>query len=148
VEPELPNRSSDSVREAASAEGRPDGEPRSSALDKRELARVHNKRGFEKALIGEYDAAIALSDEAVQLDPQYASVFNNRGFAYLAKQQYDQALADFDVAIRLNPDLALPRQNRGIVLAVRGDHEAFASSTPRSYVILSWQVHTRIEARR
>jgi len=59
------------------------------------------KHAIEK---GDFDAAIARLDRAVELAPNAAIYRGLRGVARLRKGQYAQGVADLEAAIRLNPD--------------------------------------------
>ena len=52
---------------------------------------------------GDYDAAIARLDPAVQREPQQANYRGLRGAAWLGKGEYAKGLADLRAAMRLNP---------------------------------------------
>jgi tetratricopeptide (TPR) repeat protein len=60
-----------------------------------------------------YEQAIADYDQAIALNPEYATAYNNRGNAYSDLKQYEQAIADYDQAIALNPEYATAYNNRG-----------------------------------
>ena len=61
-----------------------------------------------------YDSAVDDYNEAIKLNPKFASGFNVRGVAYLRKGRIDHAIEDFDEAIRLNPTFVLAFVNRAI----------------------------------
>ena len=61
---------------------------------------------MQKANLEQYEAAIEDYDEAIRLEPDYATTYHNRGLAKDALGQYEAAIADYDEAIRLNPDYA------------------------------------------
>ena len=73
-----------------------------SAGDYTERATAHMQKH-------DYDKAIADSDQAIRLDPQFAAAFNIRGWAYMEKRDYDKAIVDYDHAIQLDPKYALRR---------------------------------------
>jgi len=56
---------------------------------------------------------IAMSTEAIRLNPNDAVAYYNRGMAHNNKGDYNQAIADFSQAIRLNPNDAATYYNRG-----------------------------------
>ena len=41
---------------------------------------------------GKYDEALIALDEAIRLDPKFASAWNNKGFALEKQGKYDEAL--------------------------------------------------------
>jgi Flp pilus assembly protein TadD len=50
-------------------------------------------------------------NQAIKLDPEFASAYNNRGFAYDKKGDTDRAIADFTRAIKL---VGLQQPRRGL----------------------------------
>src|SRR5208337_5328600 len=50
--------------------------------------------------------AIQYLNNAVKLQPDYASAYNNRGDAYYGLGQYERAIEDCNKAILLKPDYA------------------------------------------
>jgi tetratricopeptide (TPR) repeat protein len=71
----------------------------------------------------DYDRAIALFSEAIQLAPDYASAFNSRGLAYSKKGDNDRAISDYNEAIRLDPHNSLAFSNRGWAYAGKGEND-------------------------
>jgi tetratricopeptide (TPR) repeat protein len=57
--------------------------------------------------------AIGYLNNAIKLQPNYASAYNSRGNAYADLGQYWQAIKDYNQAIRLKPDNAYAYINRG-----------------------------------
>jgi tetratricopeptide (TPR) repeat protein len=64
---------------------------------------AYNNRGISWLDKKEYDKDIGDFNEAIRLDPGYASAYNGRGYAWLDKKEYDKAIADFNEAVRLDP---------------------------------------------
>jgi tetratricopeptide (TPR) repeat protein len=69
----------------------------------------------------ELHAAIAAYDEALALDPNFASAHSNRGAAFAAMNRCDEALASLDRAIDLKPDYAEAHFCRAVTLLMQGD---------------------------
>jgi tetratricopeptide (TPR) repeat protein len=67
------------------------------------------------------DPVMADYDEAIRLDPSYASAFFNRGYAWEKKGDLDRAIADYDEAIRLDPSYVLAYFFRGSAWHWKGD---------------------------
>jgi tetratricopeptide (TPR) repeat protein len=64
---------------------------------------IYNIRGLAYYGKGEYDLAIADYDEAIRLNPNYASAYNNRAWALLKARRPEDAKADADKAVALAP---------------------------------------------
>jgi len=67
-------------------------------------AEQHNENGLKLADEGQWEEAIAEYDQAVELDPEFASAYINRGIAYATRlgdfqQAQDDANAVFDKAL-------------------------------------------------
>jgi tetratricopeptide (TPR) repeat protein len=84
------------------------------------LVAVFNSRGNIHLGNRSYDRAIDDYDEAIRLDPKYATGFSNRGLAYDRKGQIDRAIDDYDEAIRLDPKYANAFNNRGFAYQRKG----------------------------
>ena len=86
------------------------------------LAGAFENRGIAYDDKGQYDRAIQDFDQAIQIDPNFASAFYNRGLAYYRKGLFDRAIQDYDQAIRLDANYATAFVNRGVVYARKGQH--------------------------
>jgi tetratricopeptide (TPR) repeat protein len=87
------------------------------------LAWAYYNRGNAYRAKGDFDRAIADYNEAIRLDPKYATAYNNRGTAYSSKGNYDRAIADYNEAIRLKSDFALAYNGRATVWWQKGDYD-------------------------
>jgi tetratricopeptide (TPR) repeat protein len=67
--------------------------------------------------------AIEYLDNAIKLQPDYASAYNNRGNAYTDLRQYQRAIEDYNKAILLKPDYAEAYNNRGDAYYGLGQYE-------------------------
>ena len=74
---------------------------------------------------GEYDKAIAVSREAIDLFPENPMPYMSLGIGYLGKAEYDQAITDFTTAITLAPTFG---NAETAALATRGAYIGRASS--------------------
>ena len=88
--------------------------------DKSQLAEAYRDRGFAKNKLGrreeaiaDFDEAIRLCDEAIEIDSENARAWYNRGFAKSGLGRHEEAIADYDEAIRLDPEFAPAWNGRG-----------------------------------
>jgi tetratricopeptide (TPR) repeat protein len=81
--------------------------------------REYLRRAGQSTLERDFDGAIALLDEAIRRDPQFAEAYCDRGWNYLETGMHDEALADFNKAIELKPTYALAYNNRGTLYSKR-----------------------------
>ena len=65
------------------------------------VAAAYVDQGNDRARAGEYAAAIAEYDEALQLQPDYAHAYYYRGLVKAALGQQEAAVADLDTAFEL-----------------------------------------------
>ena len=86
----------------------------------RQAAALYN-RACELQQRQELQAAIAAYDEALALDPNFASAYSNRGAALAALNRCDEALASLDRAVDLQPDYAEAHFCRAVTLLMQGD---------------------------
>lgn len=80
--------------------------------DKR--ATAYFKRAYAWSMEGDLDRAIADSDQAISLNPEYASAYYNRGYDWATKGDYDRAIADYGQAIAFDPKSSAAYNNRGL----------------------------------
>ena len=71
-----------------------------------EAKKLYDKKDFE--------GAIKLYSEAIELNPNYAESYNNRGNVYYDLGQKIYAIQDYSKAIKLNPNYAEAYYNRGV----------------------------------
>ena len=76
----------------------PSSEPSSSP----ETVETYFNQGVEQANLGDLEAAIALWDQALAVDPNFAPAWHNRGSALGTIGQTEEAIASFDRALALN----------------------------------------------
>ena len=81
----------------------------------RTAARAYDNRAGALSELGQLDASLQDSNEAVRLSPKFAEAYNNRGVTWRLKGDYQQALADYSQAIELYESYAAAFANRGYV---------------------------------
>jgi tetratricopeptide (TPR) repeat protein len=89
--------------------------PRTDA-DRRDRERFYRE-------FGPADRAVAVSSEALQVDPKNARAYHARGAAHARHGDLERALADFNEALRLDPQSALTFYNRALVHLQRGQRD-------------------------
>jgi tetratricopeptide (TPR) repeat protein len=95
------------------------------------IVALHNRCAIFIAL-GEHERALQDCDEAILLNPDYASAYNNRGAAQSALGANERALQDYDRALRLDPANAIAYNGRCYSLAVLGRAAEALTSCERS----------------
>ncbi|MDJ0729416.1 MAG: tetratricopeptide repeat protein [Crocosphaera sp.] len=67
-----------------------------------ETVETYFNQGIEQANLGDLEAAIALWDQALAVDANFAPAWHNRGSALATIGQLEEAIASFDRALALN----------------------------------------------
>lgn len=99
--------------------------PETSALD-------YLQDGEAAFTQGNYEEALALYNQALELDSELATVYNNRGLVYVDLTEHEQALADFNQALALDPNHTKAYSNRGMLHLKLGDYEQAIADTSQA----------------
>ena len=78
-------------------------------------------RGYAKAALGDYNAAIEDYAKALEKNAGYAPALFNRGNAYFALRHYDLAINDYTKALELDVKDANSLNNRGAAWFKKGN---------------------------
>ena len=62
----------------------------------------------------QYQEAMDLYNQIIQLNPNYSNAYFNRGVAYDDLKEYKKAIADYTKAIELDPNYTYAYYNRGV----------------------------------
>lgn len=89
----------------------------------RRLAICFDRRGTNRALIGDRTKAMSDIDEAVASDHTYAPAFNNRAWMKAQGGDLDGAMDDVNKAIELMPDMAEAFDTRGTIYLARKKYD-------------------------
>ena len=85
---------------------------------------VHYFKGISYAIKGQYDQAISHYNQAIAINPTFASAYTSRGVAYAQSGgQYDQAISDFSKAIEISPQFAKAYKDRGFAYYKKGQYD-------------------------
>lgn len=91
---------------------------------------------FERAeayrLNGDYQQAVILYSESLQLAPKYLPAYLNRGKVYRHLGEYDRAIEDFTQAIQLDPRSATAFHKRGNAYSDKGHFEEAVADYTRA----------------
>jgi tetratricopeptide (TPR) repeat protein len=87
------------------------------------LAIVYNNRCSGNNRKGAQDAAIADCNQAIKLDPGYATPYYNLGIIYYNKNDYDRAIQDSTEAIKRDPAKVAAYTTRANAYSDKGDHD-------------------------
>jgi len=70
--------------------------------------KVFALRGIARSLmqLGRNEDALAVFNEAISREPDFAATYANRGILYDRMGQYRKAMADYETALRLDPKIA------------------------------------------
>lgn len=119
------------------------------------LAASHVERGDAKLKAGDWDAALAEFDRALELRPEHAFALRCRGVTRFNLRRYEAAIADLDRALALDPSdsAALIGRGRcaytlGRLDAARADFERALELGPDSAVALAGLGGVHLQGRR
>ncbi len=70
-----------------------------------EASKLHSKQ--------DYEGALKLFDEAIELNPYADNLYHNRGGCYYTLKQYEKSIQDFSKALELYPNATWLYQSRG-----------------------------------
>lgn len=88
-------------------------------MDKDELIET----AIEKKQAEEYREAVALANEALERDPEYAPAYHERGNCLQINQRFEEALEEYDKTLELDPEFGTAYRNRGIDYLKMGEYE-------------------------
>ncbi|OVE77674.1 hypothetical protein BVX98_02110 [bacterium F11] len=76
----------------------------SSFIPPKDTPEFYNFQGIAHQMEGEYAAAVAQFDKAIEMNPGYVEAYNNRGVNRFKLGDVDEAEADFSKVIEMDPN--------------------------------------------
>ena len=76
------------------------------------ISKIKSDKAWELIDKNDYESAIKLCNDSIQLNQNNFYAYNNRGIAYKNLGQYERAIQDFDKAIKINPNDDYAYNNR------------------------------------
>ena len=91
--------------------------------DKIALANQKNNEADKLRNKSDYESAIKLYSEAIELNPNAYYLYENRGECYQAIGEYEKAIQDYSEAIKLHPNISRLYKMRGECYQAIGNEE-------------------------
>jgi Tfp pilus assembly protein PilF len=95
-------------------------------------AEIYRLQAMEYLDKKDYDRAIEIFTQAINIDPDYARAYMNRGSVYQEKGAYELALRDFNQAIKLDLNYSNALLNRGYFYMKNGKDELALSDLTKA----------------
>lgn len=70
---------------------------------------------------GQFNKAVSLCNDALNLDPTDASAHTNKGVAFVRLSQFEDAILCFDLALKYDPKLAVAWYNKASTKALQNE---------------------------
>ena len=83
----------------------------------------YRSQGVVRAILKDYQGAIAAYTQSIKLNPNDFQAYLNRGTVHAELKELQKAIADFNSALKINPNFAQAYNNRGTVHAELGDNQ-------------------------
>jgi tetratricopeptide (TPR) repeat protein len=94
-----------------------------------------NNKGISLATLGRREEAISCYDQALALDPRYATAWSNKGKALAELGRREEAISCYDQALALDPRHAAAWNNKGSALCNLGRREEAISCYDQALAI-------------
>ncbi len=97
-----------------------------------DLARDYAKQGEKLFIARDYEKAIQVYDQALELHPNLAEVWNNRGVILTKLQRYFEAITSYEKALEIRSDYPDAWNNRGVALGKLKSYQVAVESYDRA----------------
>ena len=97
-------------------------EEKSQREELKKLAIDYFQKAYEKQMNGEFEGAITLYTQSIELFPT-AEAYTFRGWTYSFMEKYDDAIAECHKAIAVDPDFGNPYNDIGAYLIELGKYD-------------------------
>jgi tetratricopeptide (TPR) repeat protein len=95
-------------------------------VKQRDLSRTYNNLGMTYSKKGQHDAAIAVYEKGLEVNPNFAELHRNLGRAFWDTGRRDEAVKEYELAISLDPRMAGAYAELGYIYGrMNRDEEAF-----------------------
>jgi tetratricopeptide (TPR) repeat protein len=98
---------------------------------------VYYNKGCTLLEMRRYKDALITLNQAISLNPDYASAHYNRGRVLLGMQRFEEALQAFERTIQLDPTHAAARKDQTFVLSLLPKKYKTRNAVPKSPTL--WQ---------
>jgi tetratricopeptide (TPR) repeat protein len=95
---------------------------------------AYDERAVAKALLNDFNGAIADENIAIYIDSTKEYFYSDRGFARLKLKEYNEAIKDFNASLKLEPNQKA-YANRGLVFSLLNQHQKAIDDYTKSLAI-------------
>ena len=81
------------------------------------MVEVYANRATIKAMLLQFDSALADCDAAIKINPEYGEAYKNRAAIKFTLKRYEEALVDWAVVIKQEPEFIEAYKNRALINA-------------------------------
>ncbi len=80
-------------------------------------------KGISLLKQGEFQNAIDVFSQLIELEPENPDAYRNRGVAYMKLAQYDAAISDFESALKIRPEIKGIYSNLGVAWYYKKEYQ-------------------------
>jgi tetratricopeptide (TPR) repeat protein len=86
-------------------------------------AQEYFRAGYMASMAREWDSAIALFTQSLELDPNNPEVYLQRAACFQMADRIDEAIADYEKTLQLKPDYYLALEYLAKLYEIKGEYE-------------------------